>query len=259
MRRIFSKSVLRSATDLALRLFFAGYYFVLAIGLIMDWRNSIAVAAKDTPFFQIEPELWLQFGVAAMLVVAPLLAAGFFTRLCSFIYLLLALAIGFGVSFSFAGLFHVFLMMWILAVGPEDWSWDRRRGVNRSNRRRYGLALAQTGLRFGLGLFFAIVATSAFSDYFMPSVPVPAGMAPEMWGGIFGILATVLFFGLGTRLAALLAVVPLAAIYCLTPLSPETAETLLWIIVLSGLLAIYGAGPLSLDAVRRRLRQTAEP
>ena len=204
-----------------------------------------------------------------------LITFGLFTRLAAFI-LCGQMAIAYFDQWAGLGFFPIsnggeeavifcFTYLWLVTAGPGPWAIDRWIAWEKKLARvldpwePWGRAIVRVILAFMFSLHgcrhvFGVLGKSAGRAAVIPlaidRLPAFAGWL-EIMGGLL------LLLGLFTRIAAAIVCVELAAAYLaasaprgIWPIHNGGNETLMYLVVFS-FLACYGAGALSLDALRK--------
>ena len=256
-----------SVLDLVVRLSIAEIFFVSGVLKLANWQTALFLAANEYPVSWLDPVAAAYIGVSIELIGSVLLALGLATRLAALPMLALSLVIQFSYVAVDQQLFWAVFLLWYVVHGAGALSLDRMlaRGLDETAipfaaaLTRFAARLSQRGEPLFLLLLRAGLAAALLAAVLQPTVPnalLPAESAtfvPE-W---LAIGASVLLLpGLATRIAAL----ALAAIALGSGVMGATATGLPWWIAAFALLALHGAGPLSLDelinrALRRRFPQ----
>ncbi len=247
--------------DLAIRLWLAQIFFVSGVVKIANWENALNLARFEYPVTWIDPVAAAYLGIATELIGAILLAVGLVTRFAALSMLLLALVIQFNYRALDAHLFWVLLFGWYVVRGAGPVSLDHlfSRGLVASalplaapimgllkNLTRYVGPAYQLSIRLWL-LTIVWAFSVAASNILLPTHS--AGVLQPAFGSI---AIALIVLGLGTRVVAM----TLLALMLATQMSDlRSSQDIYWIMLLA-ILALYGAGALSLDHfIDRSLRR----
>ncbi|MBL8706086.1 MAG: DoxX family membrane protein, partial [Rhodospirillales bacterium] len=258
--------------DLAIRWWLAAIFWVSGILKATNWATALELARNEYPVPWMDPVAAAWTGAAIELVCPVFLFLGLATRLAAAPMLALSLVIQAYYRDLPDHLFWAMLLGWLIVRGPGALSLDRL--IAPAIRRtalplvepasdlvaamtRYGAPAYQLFLRLWMAEIFwssgltKIASWSTTVALFREEYQVPV-LPPEL-AAVFATSVelacpVLLTLGLGTRLAAL----PLIAITLVIQFTYlDRAEHFYWLMLL-GLLALHGPGPLSIDALIRR-------
>jgi NADH dehydrogenase/putative oxidoreductase len=257
--------------DLLLRLRLAQIFFVSAVVKLANWDNALYLSAHEYPVAWMDPVTAAYVGIVIEFGGAILLAFGFATRAAAISMAALALVVQFNYLALDGNLLQAALFGWLVVRGAGALSLDHMlsRGLADS---ALPLAAPIISTLRGATLWlspiyllllrawaaFAIIATALHvaGAQFAPWLPVAS--APPLAFGLAIPLATLLFLGLGGRVAA---VGLMLAVVFVPATGAGFGERALWLFLLA-LVAVEGAGMLSVDelvahALRARFPQLA--
>jgi NADH dehydrogenase/putative oxidoreductase len=244
--------------DLAVRLLVAQVFFVSAVLKLADWDNAIALSQNEYPVSWLDPVIAAYVGVAVEFCGALLLALGLATRGAAAALFVLALVVQFNYIALDTHLFWAALFGWYVVHGAGALSLDRS----------FARGLAASALPFAAGAIRALevftrwlgpvyrlvlrawLALAAFAAAGWIAVDpswVPVTSAGAHAGVLVLLCAALVLAGMATRLAALAWLLAAVTVMSATNL----AQPFYWAATLA-LLALYGPGVLSLDALVRR-------
>ncbi len=254
--------------DLVLRLWLAQAYFRSGVVKLGNWDVAVKLATDEYPVAWLAPEWAAVLGATIEVGGALLLAFGLLTRFAALPMAALALVIHTAYVATGVNLFWAVLLGWYVVMGAGPISLDAAfaRGVARlplplvpSMARAAAHVTAYLGpvyrlflrgwiawvfLALGLALVGGIdnAVPSIVGDYARPhfSPGLPALLAATL----ALVCPVLLLAGLATRLAAILLLALTLIVQFTQPPHPEHAY---WLLLL-GLIALRGAGTLSLDA-----------
>ncbi len=250
---------------LLIRVVVAQVFFVSGVLKAGNWDTALYLAAYEYPVSWLDPVTAACLGVAIELIGSVLLAAGLATRVAAVALGTLALVIQFNYQMLDVHLFWAALLFWFAVRGSGALSLDRllARGLART-----ALPFAATTLRifadatrrlaplytFALRLWLAMaVIVAAFSggangaEAFLPLTSAAGFAAPWTL-----CCAALLAVGCATRLTAVLMMVAVGASQMM---GAGVDAYVFWLMALA-LVVLWGAGPLSVDAlVERALRE----
>ena len=243
--------------DLAIRLWLAQVFLVSGILKLADWPTALHLARFEYPVTWLDPTIAAVLGVTVEIVGALLLAAGLATRATALALLALAAVIQLNYRALDVHLFWIALLAWFVVRGAGPLSLDRLLG-----------GLAESALPFARPIASALDAiTRVATPIYQFGVRVWIALAAFGFGMITGVpdvapfagaalpLFALIALGLATRVAALIAILVALAVLA----SGASGPIGYWVAALV-LIALYGAGPLSLDrpierALARRVPQ----
>lgn len=262
--------------DLVIRLYLAQIFWISGLLKITSWENALQLARNEYPVSWLDPGTAAVLGVSIELICPILLAFGLATRLAVMPMIALSLVIQYAYLELPEHLFWAILLGWFLVRGAGALSLDRMIGkavlegpLPGRGLLRWALGaldswlapLYQIFIRFWMAEIFwtsgqtKIASWDTTVQFFAEEYRVPL-LPPEL----AATLATatelaapiLLLFGLGARFAA----VPLIAMTLVIQFTYlDKAEHWLWLMAL-GLIALRGAGPLSIDRlIDRALRK----
>lgn len=252
--------------DLVVRLWLAQAFFVSAILKLANWDTALYLSANEYPVSWLSPVAAAHVGVAIELLGAIAIAFGFATRVGAFCLLVLACVIQLNYRALDVHLLWITLFGWYVVRGAGPLSLDRllARGLADSALPVAGLVLkayaaisATLGpvytllLRVWAGGAIVLAATSARHSPALASW-LPVTSAREFATTAEVLLAILLIVGMATRFGSLGLIVLSVTVHLM---SGGYEDHGYWL-MLFALLATYGAGALSLDAlVDRMLRR----
>ncbi len=260
--------------DLMIRLGLAQIFLVSAILKLSNWDNAITLATYEYPVSWMDPVTAAYVGIAIELAGGALLAVGLATRFAAAAMLALSLVIQFNYVVLDANLFWAVLFGWYVVRGAGPLSLDHvlRRGLGDS-----ALPFAAAGIRLASGITrtvgpiyplllrvwiaaalaiagwpLAVEAHRTGADllgHLQLWLPSKTAAVYPLYAAL--IAAPLLVLGLATRAVAVaLVLVTLGA----PMMDPALTGDWYWLAVF-GLLAVYGPGGLSVDAlIERELR-----
>jgi NADH dehydrogenase FAD-containing subunit/uncharacterized membrane protein YphA (DoxX/SURF4 family) len=230
--------------DLFIRLWLAQSFFVSGMVKAASWNTALLLATYEYPVSWLDPHTSAVTGLAIELICPPLIALGLFTRLAAIPLLILSLVIEFAYKPLPENLFWALLFGLMILRGPGALSLDRLLGPAvlssalpfAGTARRVLEAVDRVGRPLGL-----LAQRLVMAAFLWAAAPVGAVL---LVGGLF------------TRLVAVVLLVFVAGVGMMRSGPPELAY---WLMVL-GLIALHGAGPLSADGLlylmlRRRFPQ----
>ena len=243
--------------DLVVRLWLAQTFFVSGLLKLANWDTALYLAEFEYPVSWLAPATAAALGTAVELIGAVLLAVGLATRVGAAALLTLALVIQFEYRALDVHLLWIALLGWYVCLGAGPISLDR--AVSRG--------LADSALPFGAGVVTtASLVTRRAGPVFQLALRLwlaaslvtgstahglPAQTFAVLTPLLAGLVAVLLALGLGTRIATLvLAALLVGHMGEVGGAAPFAAA------LVAGLLALRGAGRLSLDAlIERRLER----
>jgi uncharacterized membrane protein YphA (DoxX/SURF4 family) len=230
--------------DLFIRLWLAQSFFVSGMVKAASWNTALLLATYEYPVSWLDPHTSAVTGLAIELICPPLIALGLFTRLAAIPLVVLSLVIEFAYKPLPENLFWALLFGLMILRGPGALSLDRLLGPAvlssalpfAGTARRVLEAVDRVGRPLGL-----LAQRLVMAAFLWAAAPVGAVL---LVGGLF------------TRLVAVVLLVFVAGVGMMRSGPPELAY---WLMVL-GLIALHGAGPLSADGLlylmlRRRFPQ----
>lgn len=254
--------------ELAIRLWLAQLFFVSGVLKLTHWQTALDLARNEYPVSWMSPVAAACTGVSIELLGAVLLAAGFMTRYAAVPMLVLSLVIQLAYLPFDSQLFWAVLFGWFAVHGAGPLSLDRllRRGLADS-----ALPLVPRIVRAGewiRGTLTPAYLSLARLYLAVPLVllgmhhPLLAGDARAAWstwvpvGTLAGVPSLValgagvlLLAGLATRVACVALALSVSVGAMMDPRMTDAA----YLLMLLALLAVYGGGILSLDALVLRL------
>lgn len=265
--------------DLAIRSWLAAIFWISGLLKVTNWQVALELARSEYPVPWMDPVAAAWAGAAIELICPVFLLIGLATRLAALPMLALSLVVQVYYKELPDHLFWAILLGWLVVRGPGALSLDRllAQAIRRTALplvdtladiagavTRYVGPLYQLFLRLWMAEIFWSSGLTKIASWpttvalFQDEYQVPL-LPPE----IAAYLSTtaelacpvLLALGLGTRLAAL----PLIAMTLVIEFTYlDRAEHFYWLMVL-GQIALRGPGPLSLDAMLRRLLQRYLP
>ena len=254
--------------DLAIRLYLARVFFVSGVLKAANWDTALLLAANEYPVSWLDPATAAWIGVAIELVCPVFLAFGLLTRMMAVPVAILALVIEFNYLELPDHLFWAILAGWLIVRGPGPISLDRLfAGLAESavpgaatvarltaTIDRLVAPLYLLFIRLWMAQIFWAAGQAKLANWdltvllFAEEYRVPL-LPPD----VAAILATTTEVGmpvlLAAGLAARLAALPLVAMTLVIQFTYlDRPEHFLWLMTL-GLIALRGAGPISLDHV----------
>lgn len=253
-----------SLLDLLIRLVLAQQFFVSGLLKITDWQNALYLAEHEYPVSWMDPVTAAYLGAAIEVVCPLLLAAGLFTRYISIPMLILLLVEQFNYNAVDSQLYAAALLIWLIIHGAGAVSLDSlvRRGLADSALPMAAKVVsASNWVRFRLGPFYlsairlwlAVAFLVAYGSTGQPISPslhswLPVSSAtlwPLVALCVFGVL---LLLGWFTHyLTIVLALLTIGASMMRSWDGSEGYLCVLWL-----LLAIFGGGAVSVDAMLSR-------
>jgi NADH dehydrogenase/putative oxidoreductase len=241
--------------DLVVRLWLAQTFFVSGLLKLANWDTALYLAEFEYPVSWLAPGTAAVAGVTVELIGAVLLALGLATRVGAVALLALALVIQFEYRALDVHLLWIALLGWYVCLGAGPISLDRAvsRGLADSALpfvegivKTASIVTRRAGPVFQLALRLWLAASLVSTAHGLPAqtfAVLPPALA--------GVLALLLALGFNTRIAALVLAALLVGHMGEVGGAAPFAATLL-----AGLLALRGAGRLSLDAlIERRLER----
>jgi NADH dehydrogenase FAD-containing subunit/uncharacterized membrane protein YphA (DoxX/SURF4 family) len=246
--------------DLIIRFWLAGIFFASAVIKIADWQKALYLSTYEYPVSWLDPVTAAYLGASVELLGAVLLAIGLATRFAALSMLVLSLVIQFNYVALEVNLFWAVLFGWYVARGAGPLSVDH--ALSRG--------LADSALPFATAGTQVMRAFSAYSDplyrLFMrlwisaavvSASPLLALQAQAALSGVLPLKSALHFGGLGLICVALLSAGLASRLVAigLMLLTFSLAMTSVWDgiyaywLALFALLALYGPGRLSIDAV----------
>jgi NADH dehydrogenase/putative oxidoreductase len=246
-------------TELAVRLWLAQIFFVSGVLKVSNWENALFLAEHEYPVDWLDPTTAAWLGAATELGGAILLALGLATRCAAAPLLVLSLVIQFEYHALDAHLFWAALFAWYLVRGAGPLSLDAMlaRGLSATPLPvvpallRLAAAVSHRGgplLQLALRLWLAAALAVAVA-MIMPAATVrawlPVESAAQLPLAVASAGALLLGLGVATRLVALAMMIALLAA---PMMDAAAAASGYWVAVLA-LMALYGAGRWSVDAL----------
>jgi putative oxidoreductase len=248
----FGEKTVAPLVDLVIRLYIAKTFLVSAVIKLSNWENALALSQDEYPVSWMDPVTAAYLGVSIELLGAILLAVGLATRGAALALGVLALVIQFNYIALDIHLFWATLLVWFVARGAGALSLDASlaRGLGASalpfalpivrglqSFTIFARPLYQLLVRVGL----ALAVWAALGLETVSPLLLPVRSAEPFIGVLVGACALACAVGLGTRMAAMIWIVAVAA-----TASADNAIPGYWIAVLA-LVALHGAGELSFD------------
>ncbi len=250
--------------DLAVRIGLAQGFFVSGLLKLSNWQNALFLAREVYPVAWMDPVTAAYTGVTIELLGALLLAAGLLTRYAALAMLMLTLVVQFNYNAVDSQLFSVAVFGWYVFHGPGPLSLDSflRRGLADSalpQAARISAGLSWVSrrlapiylcvLRVWLAVTLLVAALQAGFGFDLSAAnfrqELPLGTA-QTWPAPFLLIGgAMLLAGLLTRYVA----VALALLSAGTAMMMPAASANILLFATLALLVIFGAGPVSADAV----------
>ena len=256
-----SEKTLGPVLDLLIRLSIAQAFFVSGVLKVANWDNALLLAASEYPVSWLDPVAAAWLGAGIELIGSVLLAVGLGTRAAAFSMLVLSLVIQFNYLALDTHLFWAVLLGWYVIMGAGPLSLDAAlaRGLGGS-----AIPYAAGAVRLArliterLGpLYQSLVASLARRRHGggrrracvvmtpeLTTLLLPVRTAADLPTWLLAPGALLLVLGLATRPTA---VVLLAALAAGQMSDPRLSQDWYWMLAFA-LLAVHGAGRLSLDA-----------
>ncbi len=244
--------------DLLIRFWLAGIFFTSAVIKLADWQKALYLSTYEYPVSWLDPVTAAYLGVSVELLGAVLLVIGLATRFAALSMLVLSLVIQFSYVALEVNLFWAVLFGWYVARGAGPLSVDHllSRGLADS-----ALPLAATGTKIMqvfsayseplYRLFMRVWIAAALVSSILLATPAQAvlDLLPLKSAAQFGGLGLTCGVLLGAGLAARVAAIALMLLtFGLAMTSVWDSVDAYWL-ALFALLALYGPGQLSIDAV----------
>ena len=238
--------------DLWVRLSLGKAFFVSGMLKLGNWPLALELARDEYPVSWLSPHAAATLGATIEVAGAVLLVTGLFVRPAALAMLILSVVIQSSYRELDVNLFWAALFGWYVCRGAGALSFDR---VFTKGFMRSALPLASGAIRVGgwldqiafpayqLLLRLWLAVTLLGLD--LPSSAFPSATFAQMPASYAVPLAVVLAIGMATRLAAAVSCLVLILMWSMTPADGMT----LYAPLLFALLAVCGAGPLSLDRV----------
>ena len=243
--------------DLVVRLWLAQIFFVSGVMKLTHWETALSLATFEYPVPWMAPATAALLGMCVEVGGAVLLAAGFMTRYAAAAMLALSLVIQFEYLPFDSQLFWAALFGWFAIAGAGSLSIDRllRRGLIDSalpliphllrgtewvRSRVAPVYLSLMRVWFGGSLVVAALGAAPALALWLPlhaAKSVPAGVAVAC--------GALLVIGLGTRLAALIA---LLAVSAGTMMDPRLSDAI-YLLMFFAVFAVRGAGGIAVDRI----------
>jgi len=258
--------------ELLIRLWVAKLFFFFGVQQLMNWSVALQNVHEDNPFPLLAPIVSAYLSTGANLICAMLLALGFLTRYATMPLLILAVITQVRFEPFDTQLFWIALFCWYVIHGAGPISLDHllRRGLADSaipfipRAIRFSQWLRSSGtpgyltvLRLWLGAALIIAASA--------SAQLSLGAGGQRWlpldvasrVPIFTALASgvALMVGAATRQVALLL---LLGLFAFSVVDPRLSDSI-YLLMLLAILAVYGGGALSIDALVKRSRLFSIP
>jgi putative oxidoreductase len=247
--------------DLLIRLWLAGIFFASAILKLADWQKALYLSTYEYPVSWLDSVTAAYVGVSVELVGAVLLAVGLATRFAALSMLMLSLVIQFNYVALEVNLFWALLFGWYVARGAGPLSIDHAlsRGLADS-----ALPLGATGTQalqafsayvdplyrlFMRAWIAAAVVSGALLAAQSETPSVLAGLLPIKSATQFGALGLICVALLGAGLAGRMAAIALMLSTFGVAMASVWDGIYAYWLALFALLALYGPGRLSIDAV----------
>jgi NADH dehydrogenase/putative oxidoreductase len=257
-----SEKTLRPVLDLLIRLTIAQAFFVSGVLKAANWDNALLLAASEYPVSWLDPVAAAWLGAGIELIGSTLLAVGLGTRAAAFSMLVLSLVIQFNYLALDTHLFWAVLLGWYVVMGAGPLSLDAAlaRGLAGSAipYATAAVRLAQLtterlgplylfSFRLWVGAAMTVAAGAGLAGVMTPELAalmLPVRTAADLPPWLLAPGALLLALGLATRPTALLLLAALAAGQMN---DPGSSQDWYWMLACM-LLAVHGAGRLSLDA-----------
>lgn len=253
--------------ELFFRLWLAKLFFGFGALQLMNWQRFLEVVGQENPVPFLSPEGAAYVSTAVYLLCPALLSIGFMTRYAALPLLGISLLAQLYHEPFDTQLFWIAVSGWFSVYGAGPLSLDNllRRGLRDSAVpwvpaiirasewvRRRGTPVYACLLRIWLGLAMWTAAYDRMGHQHVEAVArwLPLDVAARIRLAAAFVGGTLLVLGAGTRYIAS------ALLLCLVLVSavdPRTTDSIYLLIIL-GILAIYGGGRLSLDGVLLRWR-----
>lgn len=250
--------------DLAIRLWLAQAFFVSAVLKIANWDTALFLAENEYPVAWMDPVTAAYLGAGIELFGSVLLAAGLATRFAAVPMLLLSIVIQLNYRALDTHLLWAALFAWYALRGAGPISLDSllRRGLADTALPFAATAarafdwitrnltpLLQLWLRIWIAAaLLAAIASPTAGALLDVGGWLPAASAVNLTPAPATLAAIVLLTGVAVRVTAVMLI---AATLTLAMAEPQLGPAWQWMFVY-GLFAVFGAGPLSLDALIRR-------
>jgi NADH dehydrogenase/putative oxidoreductase len=250
--------------DLAVRLGLAQSFFVSGVLKASNWSNALYLAREVYPVSWLDPVAAAYAGVTIELLGAVLLAAGLLTRYAALSMLILTLVVQFSYNATDSQLFSAALFGWYVVHGAGPLSLDSvlSRGLADSAlplAARVIAALRWVSARLApiyLSLLRVWVAIALLIVSLSAKLPVELSLShlqrelpihtAQVWPAALLLAGGVLLLaGLLTRYVA----IALAVVSASTAVMIPAASGGILLFATLGLPVIFGAGPLSADAL----------
>lgn len=254
--------------ELAIRLWIAKLFFGFGILQLMNWQTTLALAAQENPVPLLAPGAAAFTSTAIYMVCAAMLALGFMTRYAALPLLALSLITQLRFEPFDTQLFWIALSGWYVIHGAGAISFDHllRRGLSDSALPLIPAAIkVSTWLRsratplylsflrgwLGLALLLAAYSGSHALDVENAARWLPLDVAMRVPAAAAWVGGILLAMGAGTRYVAAVLLISLCAYAAVDPRATDSIYLLMFLAIL----AIFGAGFLSIDQVLRRVRE----
>ena len=268
----FSVRVLRGLAwpkaELAIRLWLAQIFFVSGVLKLTHWDTALYLAAHEYPVSWASPGTAAVIGVSIEVIGGAFLALGFMTRYAAAAMLALALVAQFAYLPFDNQLFWAALFGWYAVCGAGPASVDSllRRGLADSAlpiiphvvnftevlRSRCGpIYLSAMRIWLGAALLAAALHSGAAHGGFSGALAawLPIMTASHVPASVALVGGGPLLVGLSTRYAAVALILALSVGGMMDPRMSDTV----YLLMICAIFVIFGAGPLSLDALALRL------
>jgi NADH dehydrogenase/putative oxidoreductase len=268
----FSVRVLRGLAwpkaELLIRLWLAQIFFVSGVLKLTHWDTALYLATHEYPVSWLSPGSAAAIGVCIEVIGGALLAVGFMTRYAAVPMLALALVAQFAYLPFDNQLFWSALFGWYAVCGAGPISIDSllRRGLadsalpviprsgnfTESLRTRCGpIYLSAVRVWLGAALLLAVLRPDAAHGHPVAGMAawlpiMTASHVPAIEALVGGSL---LLLGLGTRYTAAALIIALSLGGMMDPRMSDTV----YLLMLCAIFVLFGAGPLSLDALMARV------
>jgi NADH dehydrogenase FAD-containing subunit/uncharacterized membrane protein YphA (DoxX/SURF4 family) len=245
--------------DLWVRLSLAGAFFVSGIVKVGNWPAALELARYEYPVSWLDPHTAAVLGATVEILGPILLALGILVRPAAFAMLVLSLVIQFSYRQSDANLFWAALFGWYIANGAGAFSLDRllAKGLKNSALPFAAQAIDAAAVFKRIAgpwyqLLLRLWLAASVGALSVPAALFPVGTLSNLPKLIAWPAALLLAIGAATPLAAGALLISVSRMWMMGSLQSVS----LYAPLLLALVAVSGAGPLSLDrriidAVRR--------
>lgn len=236
--------------DLVIRLWLAQAFWVSGVLKLAHWDTALTLATYEYPVPWLDPFTAAVLGVAIEVCGSMLLAFGLATRLAAIPLLILTLVIQFEYRALDQHLYWAALFGWYIVMGAGPIALDRLLAAGLASSalpwvkplgRLYAMLTRYLGPLYQLGLRLWLA-----SLWFVPAL---AGRAFLV--AVLGCASPLLALGLATRLAAIGAILALLGSGFMGADPIQTIDRFYQLLLL-GLIALRGPGPIAVDAFLQR-------